>query len=60
MIGEEDFVMRPVLAGRLDAAHLFDGTMTLAQIALLNEALDVETENTLRIRQHERNSQRGQ
>lgn len=40
--------MRPVLAGLLKAESLYDGTVDLAQIALLNDALDVQAENQRR------------
>lgn len=49
MIGEEDWLMRPVLRGLIRAESLLDGSIDLEFIALLNEALDVETENRLRL-----------
>lgn len=45
--------MRPVLRGLVKAESLLDGTVDLAFIALLNEALDVEQENTHRTRLRE-------
>lgn len=40
--------MRPVLRGMLRSESLVDGSVDLAFIALLNEALDVEQENSYR------------
>lgn len=48
MIEQEDWLFRPVLRGLIKAESLKDGSVDLAYIALLNEALDVEQENTLR------------
>lgn len=48
MIGEEDWLMRPVLRQLVRAESLLDGTVDLQYIALLNEALDVEAENRRR------------
>lgn len=45
---EEDWLFRPVLRGLIKAESLQDGTVDLAFIALLNEALDVEHENSYR------------
>lgn len=44
----EEFVLRPVFAGLCRYESLVDGTLTLADIALLNEALDVRDENDRR------------
>lgn len=40
--------MRPVLRGMLRAESLMNGDVDLAFIGLLNEALDVEQENSYR------------
>jgi hypothetical protein len=45
MIGEEDWLFRPVLRGMLKAESLLDCTVDMEFIALLNEAIDVEQEN---------------
>lgn len=50
MVGEEDWVFRPVLAGMVRAESLVDGSIDLAFIRLCNEALDVKQENEFRIR----------
>ena len=41
--------MRPVLRGMCKYESLKDGTISLFDIAKMNEALDVEAENTRRI-----------
>ncbi len=43
------WLMRPVLAGKLDVRALYDGSVDLAMVALLNDALDVEAENRYRV-----------
>jgi hypothetical protein len=53
MAGEEDWLFRPVLRGLLRAESLIDGTVDLAYVAILNEVLDVEQENALRMRKEE-------
>ena len=48
--------MRPVLEGLCKYESLKDGTLDLADIAFMNEALDVKFENQNRIQEHaERN-----
>lgn len=44
----EDYVMRPVLRGLIKYESLIDGTLTLEDIALLHEAIDVDNENRRR------------
>ncbi len=41
--------MRPVLSGLCKYESLKDGTLDLEDVALMNEALDVHTENQDRI-----------
>jgi hypothetical protein len=48
----EDFLYRPVLAGMCREESLFDGTLTLYRVVLMNEALDVQAENRRRIHEH--------
>ena len=43
--------MRPVLRGLCKYESLIDGTLDLADIALLNDALDVQEENEMRYRE---------
>jgi hypothetical protein len=45
----EDWIMRPVLANSCKYESLLDGTLDLADIARLNEALDVQSENQARL-----------
>lgn len=40
--------MRPVLRGLCKYESLLDGTLNLCDVALMNEALDVEAENAAR------------
>lgn len=49
MASEEDWAMRPVLAGCLRYESLLDGTVTLEDLARINDALDVQDENSRRI-----------
>lgn len=44
----EDWLFRPVLAGCCRMESLMDGTLSLADIADLNDALDVRDENQRR------------
>jgi hypothetical protein len=44
----EDWLLRPVLAGCCRYESLLDGTISLEDVAGLNEALDVQDENQLR------------
>lgn len=41
-------MLRPVLRGLCKYESLLDGTLALADVALLNDALDVDDENTRR------------
>ena len=47
----EDWLLRPVLRGACRFESLIDGTMDLADVALLNDALDVQDENETRFRE---------
>jgi hypothetical protein len=48
MPGGEEWLLRPVLAGCLRYESLIDGTVDLADVASLNDALDVRDENERR------------
>jgi hypothetical protein len=51
----EDFLMRPCLRGIYRMESLLDGTLDLENVALANDALDVQDENERRVRAyHER------
>lgn len=43
--GGEDWILRPVIKGMCRYESLKDGTLDLADIALMNDALDVVAEN---------------
>lgn len=44
----EDWLLRPVLRGLCRYESLIDGTLSLADVALLNDLLDVQEENERR------------
>lgn len=44
----EDWLLRPVIDGLCRYESLLDGTLSLADVALLNDALDVKAENERR------------
>lgn len=48
MAGGEDWLFRPVLAGCCRMESLLDGSLSLVDIADLNEAMDVKDENERR------------
>ncbi len=50
MADDEDWVMRPVLEGLCRYESLLDCTLDLADIARLNDALDVRYDNEERMR----------
>jgi hypothetical protein len=45
----DDWLLRPVFAGCIKYESLIDGTLDLADVALLNDALDVQQENQDRV-----------
>jgi hypothetical protein len=46
---EEDWLFRPVFRGMYRAERLLDCSIDLEFVALCNEAIDVEQENTARL-----------
>ena len=50
MTGGEDWLMAPVLAGMCSYESLRDGTLDIADVAIMNEALEVRAENDRRAR----------
>jgi hypothetical protein len=50
MAEEDDWLLRPVLEGLCKYESLIDGTLDLADIVKMNEALDVRAENEKRYR----------
>lgn len=51
MNDDEDWLMRPVLEGLCRYESLKDCTLDLADIARMNEALDIKQENTARVQE---------
>lgn len=49
MGGQEDLLMRPVLRGMCRYESLIDGTLDLVDIALMNDAINVDDENRARV-----------
>lgn len=49
MTQEEDWLLRPVLRGMCKFESLKDCTLTLADVAIMNDAIDCEEENRTRI-----------
>lgn len=48
MMDGEEWLMRPVMAGCCRYESLVDGTLDLADLMLMNDALDVQAENERR------------
>jgi hypothetical protein len=59
MNDEEDWVMRPVLEGMCKYESLIDGTLSLVDVARMNEALEVKDENEARFRDAMEDTSRG-
>lgn len=49
MTAGEDWLMRPVLRGMCKYESLLDGTLGLFDVARMNEAIDVEQINQVRL-----------
>lgn len=49
MAGKEDWLLRPVLRGLCKYESLKDGSLNLLDLVKMNEALDVEIENQIRM-----------
>ncbi|MBI6182678.1 MULTISPECIES: DUF6889 family protein [Serratia] len=52
------FLLRPVHARMCSYESLKDGTLTLADIALMNESLDVEAENRYLLKKWQADNER--
>lgn len=50
MADKEDWLLRPVLKGLCKYESLRDGTLSLLDVSIMNEALDVEAENQDKLR----------
>lgn len=59
MNDDEDWIMRPVGEGMCRYESLLDGTLDLADIARMNEYLDIQHENEARYHEALEDSQRG-
>lgn len=55
MVGDEDWLMRPVDEGYCRYESLKDGTLDLEDIARMNDAIAVKYENQERIRKAQEN-----
>ena len=44
-------MLRPVISGLIKYESLLDGTLTIYDIALLNDALDIKAENEMRYKE---------
>lgn len=58
MSDDEDWIMRPVIAGKCFYESLIDGKLDLSDIARINEAIDVQQENQARIEEAMRDKDR--
>lgn len=50
----EDWLLRPVLRGLCTWESLVNGSLTLEDVANLNDALDVDDENQRRLQEREK------
>jgi len=50
MTGGEDWLLRPVMRGMCKYESLIDGTLSMFDLALMHEAMEVESENQQRSR----------
>jgi len=48
---QEDWLLRPVIKGMCKYESIIDGTLDLADIALMNDALDVVADNEYLIKE---------
>lgn len=51
MPNQEDWLLRPVIKGMCKYESIIDGTLDLADIALMNDALDVVADNEYLIKE---------
>jgi hypothetical protein len=59
MTDDEDWIMQPVLEGLCKYESLIDGTLGLADIDRMNDAIDVRAENQARVEEAMEDSRRG-
>jgi len=55
----EDWLLRPVIKGMCKYESLIDGTLDLADIALMNDALDVVADNEFLIEEARERESKG-
>lgn len=53
MADDEDWLWRPVIDGLCKYESMIDGTLSLEDVSIMNEMLDVRAENERRIREIE-------
>lgn len=59
MPNHEDWLLRPVIKGMCKYESLIDGTLDLADIALMNDALDVVADNEFLIEEARERESKG-
>lgn len=59
MPNREDWLLRPVIKGMCKYESLIDGTLDLADIALMNDALDVVADNEFLIEEARERESKG-
>jgi hypothetical protein len=47
-----DFLLHPVKAGMIPFTAIYDGSVSLADICLMNDYLEAETENEYRVQKY--------
>lgn len=52
MEDDEDYLMRPVLRGLCRYESLKDGTLSLFDVSVMHEALDIDAENQSRVQKY--------
>ncbi|WP_343724940.1 DUF6889 family protein [Herbaspirillum huttiense] len=58
MADGEDWLLRPAIEGICGYESLVNGVLSLEDVAVMNEALDVKFENEARLREHAERDQR--
>jgi hypothetical protein len=54
----EDWLLRPVIEGLCQYESIVNGALSLEDVAVMNEALDVKFENEVRIREFTERNQK--
>lgn len=58
MADGEDWLLRPAIERVCSYESLVNGVLSLEDVAVMNEALDVKSENEARLREHAEREQR--